>query len=92
MQLVGATAGFIRKPFLIQSIYQGVLSSMIGLTLLMTLFFAINNTLESIEVSYTWQSFLLLVGSVTGLGVLISFISTWFALNKYLRMKLDDLY
>jgi cell division transport system permease protein len=65
---------------------------MIGLTLLMTLFFAINNTLESIEVSYSWQSFLLLVGSVTGLGVLISFISTWFALNKYLRMKLDDLY
>jgi cell division transport system permease protein len=92
MQLVGATAGFIRKPFLIQSIYQGVISSMIGLTLLMTLFFAINNTLESIEVSYSWQSFLLLVGSVTGLGVLISFISTWFALNKYLRMKLDDLY
>jgi cell division transport system permease protein len=92
MQLVGATSGFIRKPFLLQSIYQGIISSLLGLILLMTLFFAINNTLDAIEVSYSWQSFLLLIGSVTGLGVLISFLSTWFALNKYLRMKLDDLY
>lgn len=92
MQLVGATSGYIRGPFLRQSIFQGVVSSIIGLALLMTLFFALNNTLESIEITFTPMSFLILLGSIFVLGIFITVISTWFALNKYLRMKLDDLY
>ena len=92
MQLVGATSRYIRGPFLRQSIFQGVVSSIIGLALLMTLFFALNNTLESIEISFTPMSFLILLGAIFVLGIFITVISTWFALNKYLRMKLDDLY
>ncbi|MEY3585633.1 MAG: hypothetical protein RLZZ243_697, partial [Bacteroidota bacterium] len=51
-----------------------------------------NNILETIEISYTIESFVLLVGILLAIGVIMTVISTWFALNKYLRMKLDDLY
>lgn len=92
MQLVGATSGYIRRPFLRQSILQGVISSLIGLVLLMTLFFALNNTLESLEISFTAEGLGILIGSVFVSGILLTLVSTWIALNKYLRMKLDDLY
>jgi cell division transport system permease protein len=92
MQLVGATSSYIRRPFLIQSIFQGAVSAVIGLALLMTLFYALNNLLDSFEISYTLESFLLLSASLIVIGIVITVISTWFALNKYLRMKLDDLY
>ena len=92
MQLVGATSTYIRRPFLRQSILQGIISSLIGLALLMTLFFALNNTLESLEISFTAEGLGILIGSVFVSGILLTLVSTWIALNKYLRMKLDDLY
>ena len=92
MQLVGATGGYIRKPFLWQAILQGIVSAIIGLALLLTVFYAWNNVLISFEINYSIQTFLLLVGSLIIIGVFITLISTWFALNKYLRMKLDKLY
>jgi cell division transport system permease protein len=92
MQLVGATSGYIRKPFIVQAILQGVVSAFIGLALLLTVFFGLNNLFETVEISYTLPSFLLLVASLIVIGVFITVISTLFALNKYLRMKLDDLY
>jgi cell division transport system permease protein len=57
MQLVGAKPSYIRKPFLVQAIFQGAVSAIIGLGLLMTLFYALNNTLEAFEISYSLQSF-----------------------------------
>lgn len=92
MQLVGATGRFIRKPFLLQSVFQGIVSAIIGLALLMLLVYIINNLLETIEISLNLETLLILFGSVILIGIIISFVSTWFALNKYLRMKMDDLY
>ncbi len=92
MQLVGATGRFIRKPFLLQSIFQGIVSAIIGLALLMLLVYIINNILETIEISLGLETLLILFGSVILIGIIISFVSTWFALNKYLRMRMDDLY
>ncbi len=92
MQLVGATSSYIRKPFLIQSMGIGFISGIIGTALLMALFYALNNALDSIEISYDLMTFGLLIAMLILIGIIISYISTWFALNKYLRMKLDDLY
>ncbi len=92
MQLVGATSRFIRRPFLLQAILQGVISAVIGMALLMSLFYALDNILKTIEITFEFNTFLILFLSILGLGIVISWISTWFALNKYLRMKLDDLY
>ncbi len=92
MQLVGAKSGYIRKPFLLQAIGMGILSGIIALALLFGLVYALNNLLDSIEISLGFQNFILLFGSLISIGVVITFISTWLALNKYLRLKLDDLY
>ena len=92
MQLVGATPKFIRKPFLWQAILQGLVSAVLGMALLMGLFYALNNVLETIELTFEFSLFVQLFGSLIVLGIVITFISTWFALRKYLRMKLDDLY
>lgn len=92
MQLVGATSGYIRKPFLWQSVGMGALSGVIAMALLFALFYALNNLVEWIEIPVNMHMFLFLLGSLISIGVIITFISTWFALNKYLRMKLDDLY
>ncbi|MCX6190703.1 MAG: permease-like cell division protein FtsX [Flavobacteriia bacterium] len=92
MTLVGATGRHIRLPYLKMAVFQGLISAIVALSLLTTVFFALNNVLETIEVSFSWQVLLLLVGSLILIGIFITVISTWFALNKYLRMKLDDLY
>ena len=92
MQLVGATNGYIRRPFLFQAIIQGIVSSIIGLALLAGLFYALNNVLESVEIKFDQYSFILLTSSILSIGLVITFVSTWLALNKFLRMKLDDLY
>ena len=92
MQLVGATSSFIRKPFLLNSIWQGISSAALGMVILVGLFVTVNNFLDSIEIPFDPKtlSLLFLVQLVT--GIIITFVSTWFSLNKYLRMKLDDLY
>tara|TARA_R110000737_G_scaffold17130_1_gene34581 strand:- start:23412 stop:24215 length:804 start_codon:yes stop_codon:yes gene_type:complete len=92
MQLVGATSKFIRRPFLIQSIFQGIVSAILGMALMVTLFYALNNFLETVEISFDPYTFSFIFGCLVVLGVIITFVSTYFALNKYLRMKLDDLY
>jgi cell division transport system permease protein len=92
MQLVGAKSGFIRKPFLTQAILQGVISALIGMALLVSLFYTINNLVDSVEIAFDLQTLLILLSTLVLIGIIITLLSTWFALNKYLRMKLDDLY
>ncbi|MBP6458952.1 MAG: permease-like cell division protein FtsX [Crocinitomicaceae bacterium] len=92
MQLVGATASFIRKPFIVQSILQGLVSALVGMAILLGLFYALNNFLDSIEIAFDLKTLLFLFAILLVLGIVITLVSTWFALNKYLRMKLDDLY
>jgi len=92
MQLVGATSAFVRKPFLVQAIRNGLISALIALALLVSVFYALNNTLETIELTFSLINLLILIGALIATGVFITFVSTWFALNKYLRMKLDKLY
>jgi cell division transport system permease protein len=92
MQLVGATSSFIRRPFVFQAIWQGIISAIIGMALLMALFFALDNVLDTVELDFELKTIGIIFASVLFLGIFITTISTWFALNKYLRMKLDDLY
>ena len=92
MQLVGAKGSFIRRPFLWQAILQGVISAIIGMFILVTVFYASNNMFDTFEITFSQGSFVVLALSLLTLGIFITVLSTWFALNKYLRMSLDDLY
>lgn len=91
MQLVGATSRFVRKPFLWQAIFQGIVSAIIGMALLMTLYYSIDKGLN-IDLQFSFDVFLMVFGILTLFGVIMTWIFTLFALNKFLKMKLDDLY
>ena len=92
MQLVGATEGFIRRPLLLRSILHGCISAIFALLMLMLLvYFALEQLPELLEL----QDPLMLVALVLFLfllGAFISWISTWFAVRKYLRIRTDLLY
>ena len=75
-----------------QAIGIGAVSGTIALALLFGLFYALNNLIDTIEIVFDFNYFILLLIGLISIGVVITFISTWFALNKYLRLKLDDLY
>ncbi|SFE73953.1 cell division protein FtsX [Thermophagus xiamenensis] len=92
MQLVGATRAFIRKPFLIKGILHGLAGATVAIILLSALIYGLNKELEGM---IGFDSFWLigtLFGIVIVLGILISLISTFFAVNKYLRLNADELY
>ena len=92
MQLVGAKGSFIRRPFIVQAIIQGVLSAIFGLFLLVLVFYTSNNIFDTFEITFSRDSFIVLAGTMLTLGIFMTVMSTWFALNKYLRMSIDDLY
>jgi cell division transport system permease protein len=92
MQLVGAKPSFIRKPFLWNAIMQGVISAIVGMSLLLGVFFTLSKYMDLLVLTFDLKTLLYLFGTLVGIGIVISLFSTWFALNKYLRKKLDDLY
>ena len=92
MQLVGATHSFIRKPFLRKSVLHGTLAALIAITLIgVILYFAQKEFEEILEIQNVKELVALSV-SIIFLGILFNWISTFFAVNNYLRMKEDELY
>jgi cell division transport system permease protein len=92
MQLVGATQGFIRKPFLIQGLGYGILSSFlaIGLIILSMNFFL--RRIPEFQQLMKIDMYLLVFAAVLVFGILFSLISTGLAVRKYLKLKPDELY
>jgi cell division transport system permease protein len=92
MQLVGATATFIRKPFLARAVLIGLIAGTVANILLVLLLYAANRQIETLVRLQEPISIFMLLGLILVLGVLISFMGTYRAINKYLNMSLDDLY
>jgi cell division transport system permease protein len=92
MQLVGATRPFIRRPFLVQSAFHGLMAALIAMGLLMGLLYLIE---KEFFMMFTFEStnLLILLGvSLIVTGVLINIISTFFSVNRYLSISEDKLY
>ena len=92
MQLVGATRAFIRRPFLVQSVFHGLISALVSMSLLMGLLYLIE---KEFFMMFTFKStnLLLLLGVLIIItGVLINIISTFFSVNRYLSISEDKLY
>ena len=92
MQLVGATKGFIRKPFLIKSIIHGLTGAVIAIILLSGLIYVTSRELSEVVGFQNLDLIFILFGLVIILGILITFISTYFSVNKYLKLSTNDLY
>jgi cell division transport system permease protein len=92
MQLIGATKNFIRKPFITYGIIHGLLGALIAILLLIfTLKFAQQQIPELVFLR-NWYEFAAIFIVVIAIGILISGLSTYFAVTKYLKAKSNDLY
>ncbi len=92
MQLVGATAGFIQKPFLLRATFYGFLSALIAGTCLFGLLQYANAKIENLSELQRPNEVIMLIGGLVIVGMLVGFGSTYRAIKKYLKMSLDELY
>lgn len=92
MQLVGATRSFIRKPFLIRSIYHGVLAALIAMLLLMGLLYLVEKEFLMLYSFRSTNLLIILAVLLIVLGIFINLVSTFFSVNRYLVISEDKLY
>jgi len=92
MELVGASWGFISRPYIQKSVWHGILSALLAIAALVLVLLLAQREIEELQALENLPNSLLLFGGLLLLGILISGISTWFVINKYLKMRLDDLY
>lgn len=92
MQLVGATRKFIRRPFIYSSLRLGLIGGLIAFGLLTLVFYYGNAYGNELGLDLNPMMLGAIGGSIIGLGLLISWVSTWMAVNKYLNLKTDELY
>lgn len=92
MKLVGATHGFIRKPFLASGLTQGIFGALIGILLLMGALYGIQNEMPELLVLQDLPTVGVIMGGMLLTGILMSLLATNRAVGKYLRMNEDDLY
>jgi cell division transport system permease protein len=92
MHLVGATRAFIRKPFIVQGAIQGLLSALVAMILIMILLYLVEKEFLLI---FTFESprLLILLGlAIIVTGIIISVVSAFFSVNRYLDIPEDKLY
>jgi cell division transport system permease protein len=92
MQLVGATRGFIRRPFIFRGILQGIWGAFIAIALLLGILYFGEQEMPELELLIDPMIILQVFAGMLVLGIIIHVISSFFAVTKYLKMKEDDLY
>ncbi|WP_435355218.1 cell division protein FtsX [Emticicia sp. SJ17W-69] len=92
MQLVGATDWFIQKPFLIRGIFQGILSGILAIILLVGVQQIAIREIEDLAILQDFEKLSFLFGAVILLGILIGILSTFQSMYRYLHTDLEDLY
>lgn len=92
MQLVGAKASFIQKPFLIRASLHGLLSGLIASAMIGAFLLYAYDQIEDLKILYDQEKLLVIFASLLILGLIIGLGSSYRAIHKYLRLSLDELY
>ena len=92
MQMVGATKSFIRKPFIWRSIKLGLIGSGLAIIALLFLVFYVDSLFPSLGIAKDYVSIAIVIFGVLVVGIIITSISTFFATQRFLNLKTDDLY
>jgi len=92
MKLVGATGSFIRKPFIRDNIFSGIIAAVLAIVALSALIYYLSSNLKDFMGVINVQSILLISVVVLVSGILITGISSYFAVNRFLNMDVDKLY
>jgi cell division transport system permease protein len=92
MQMVGATKGFIRRPFILTSVRLGIIAAVLALGLLAVVIYYADRAIPELTILEDYQTLGILFVGVIGFGILISLLSTFFATTRYLNLRTDQLY
>ena len=92
MKLVGASWGFIRRPFLMRNLWVGILAATLADALLMGMAYLAVGYEPDLLAIITPETLLMVVVSVLFFGITITLLCAWISINKYLRMKVNELY
>lgn len=92
MQLVGATRSFISIPFIIQSVKLGIIGAVISNVAVFIVVIYINKYLPELLLLKDYGILITLFAGTIILGVLIAAISTFFATQRFLNLRTDELY
>ncbi|HMR47462.1 MAG TPA: permease-like cell division protein FtsX [Bacteroidia bacterium] len=92
MKLVGATRNFIRKPFIVRGILQGLIGAVIANMMILVVFYYAKKQIPEIIAFENPVNLSIVLGIVVFLGIFISAFSTYFAVNKYLRQRTEDIF
>ncbi len=92
MQLVGAKRWFIQKPFLLRASFHGLLAGLLASGLLLALLTFATNKIEELRLIQNNHRLMTLMASLLLLGVIVALVSSYRAVNKYLKLSLDELY
>jgi cell division transport system permease protein len=92
MQLVGATRPFIRRPFVQRSIVFGIYGAIMAFVLIVVLVYTYQKELTGILSLNNLSAMAFVFCIILGIGISISWLSTFLAVNKFLKMKFDELF
>jgi len=92
MKLVGATRSFIRRPFILKNIGYGVLGALLANLSILGLIVSYRQDFEGIFDHQQVGTVGLVFAIVLVFGILISWLSTYLSVNKYLRIRYDELF
>ena len=92
MKLVGATRSFIRAPFLVQSLFQGVFAAFVAIMAIVGMLFFVRNEFEQLFEVFRLEMLLVVMGIVLASGMIICLLSTWLVVNKLVSLNKDELY
>lgn len=92
MRLVGAKRSFIRAPFLVKSIFQGMLSGLLAVLALLGILYLVRSEFEQIFTVFNMKIVAMVLAGVVVLGALICLVCTFFVVNKLVSLNNDDLY
>ena len=92
MQLVGATRGFIRAPFIGQSALQGLFAALVAIALLVAGLFILRREFVQLFEIFQLRTLLVTMGIVVVSGVVICVVSTWIVVGRLVRFDRDQLY
>jgi cell division transport system permease protein len=92
MQMVGATKRFIRRPFIWKSVQLGMLGSVVAIISLVIFILYLNKTIPELELLTDYKMLGGLFVVIFLMGILISYLSTYFATQRFLNLRTDELY
>ena len=90
--MVGATKSFIRKPYIWKGIKLGLYGALLSIGALIYLVYWLDGAFPMLNIWEDWIPTAIVLGGVLAFGIIIALISTFFATQRFLNLRTDDLY